>query len=97
MQLDSGKSISLPDIQIYAAGLMVWHLLLNSTSSWIHMKRTSFFSSVADEVTASRGLYGKATDSFSSYYIVVVFIDPLQGLYAILFGDTVDWFASPTT
>ena len=70
MQLDSGKSISLPDIQIYAAGLMVWHLLLNSTSSWIHMKRTSFFSSVADEVTASRGLYGKATDSFSSYYIV---------------------------
>ena len=25
----------------------------------------------------------------SSYYIVVVFIDPLQGLYAILFGDTV--------
>ena len=34
---------------------------------------------------------------FTSYYIVVVFIDPLQGLYAILFGDTVDWFASPTT
>ena len=25
------------------------------------------------------------------YYIVVVFIDLLQGLYAILFGDTVDW------
>ena len=25
----------------------------------------------------------------SSYYIVVVFIDPLQGLYAILFGNTV--------
>ena len=38
MQPDSGKSISLPDIQIYAAGLMVWHLLLNSTSSWIPMK-----------------------------------------------------------
>ena len=35
--------------------------------------------------------------SFSSYYIVVVFIDPLQGLYAILFGDTVDWFHFPTT
>ena len=33
----------------------------------------------------------------SSYYKVVVFIDPLQGLYAILFGDTVDWFFSPTT
>ena len=33
----------------------------------------------------------------SSYYIVVVFIDPLQGLYAILFGDTVDWFHFPTT
>ena len=33
----------------------------------------------------------------SSYYIVVVFIDPLQGLYAILFGDTVDWFHLPTT
>ena len=32
-----------------------------------------------------------------SYYIVVVFIDPLQGLYAILFGDTVDWFHLPTT
>ena len=97
MQPDSERFILLQDTQIYAAGLMVWHLLLNSTSSWIHMKRTSFFSSVADEVTASRGLYGKATDSFSSYYIVVVFIDPLQGLYAILFGDTVDWFASPTT
>ena len=26
----------------------------------------------------------------ASYYIVVVFIDPLQGLYAILSGDTVD-------
>ena len=25
----------------------------------------------------------------SSYYKVVVFIDPLQGLYAILLGDTV--------
>ena len=35
--------------------------------------------------------------SLSSYYIVVVFIDPLQGLYAILFGDTVDWFHFPTT
>ena len=33
----------------------------------------------------------------SSYYKVVVFIDPLQGLYAILFGDTVDWFSPPTT
>jgi len=33
----------------------------------------------------------------SSYYIVVVFIDPLQGLYAILYGDTVDWFQFPTT
>ena len=65
LEISSSASISLPDIQIYAAGLMVWHLLLNSTSSWIHMKRTSFFSSVADEVTASRGLYGKATDSFS--------------------------------
>ena len=48
MQPDSGKSISLPDIQIYAVGLMVWHLLLNSTSSWNHMKRTFFFSSVAE-------------------------------------------------
>ena len=36
-------------------------------------------------------------ESSSSYYIVVVFIDPLQGLYAILFGDTVDWFRFPTT
>ena len=50
MQPDSEKPISLPDIQIYVVGLMVWHLLLNSTSSWIHMKRTSFFSSVADEL-----------------------------------------------
>ena len=33
----------------------------------------------------------------SSYYKVVVFIVPLQGLYAILFGDTVDWFSPPTT
>mgnify|MGYP000302603874 CR=1 FL=1 len=32
----------------------------------IHMKRTFFFSSAAGAVTASRGLYGKATDSFSS-------------------------------
>ena len=29
------------------------------------MKRTSFFSSAAGAVTASRGLYGKAMDSFS--------------------------------
>ena len=33
----------------------------------------------------------------TSYYKVVVFIVPLQGLYAILFGDTVDWFSPPTT
>ena len=71
MQLDSGKSISLLDIQIYAAGLMVWHLLLNSTSSWIHMKRTSFFSSVADEVTASRGLYGKA---YPQPFVIRIFL-----------------------
>ena len=60
MQLDSEKSISLPDIQIYAAELMGWHPLLNLTSSWIHMKRTFSFSSVADAVTVSRDLYGKA-------------------------------------
>ncbi len=29
---------------------------------------------------------------FPSYYKVVVFIVPLQGLYAILFEDTVDCF-----
>ena len=34
---------------------------------------------------------------FPSYYKVVVIIDPLQGLYAILLGDTVDWYFSPTT
>ena len=33
----------------------------------------------------------------SSYYKVVVFIVPLQGLYAILFEDTVDWLTPPTT
>ena len=65
MQPDSERFILLQDTQIYAAGLMVWHLLLNSTSSWIHMKRTFFFSSAAGAVTASRGLYGKAMDSFS--------------------------------
>ena len=32
-----------------------------------------------------------------SYYKVVVFIVPLQGLYAILFGDTVDCLSPPTT
>lgn len=63
MQPDSERFILLQDTQIYAAGLMVWHLLLNSTSSWIHMKRTFFFSSAAGAVTASRGLYGKAMDS----------------------------------
>ena len=47
MQPDSERSILLQDTQIYAVGLMVWHLLLNSTSSWIHMKRTFFFSSAA--------------------------------------------------
>ena len=46
MQPDSERSILLQDTQIYAVGLMVWHLLLNSTSSWIHMKRTFFFSSL---------------------------------------------------
>ena len=65
MQPDSEKSISLPDIQIYAAGLMGWHPLLNSTSSWIHMKRTFSSSSAADAVTVSRNLYEKAMDSFS--------------------------------
>ena len=40
MQPDSERFILLQDTQIYAVGLMVWHLLLNSTSSWIHMKRT---------------------------------------------------------
>ena len=52
MQPDSERFILLQDTQIYAAGLMVWHLLLNSTSSWIHMKRTFFFSSAAGAVTA---------------------------------------------
>ena len=61
MQPDSERFSSLPDTQIYAGELMDWHLLLNSTSSWIRMKRTSFFSSVADAATASRGLYGKVT------------------------------------
>lgn len=64
MQLDSGKSISLSDIQIYAVGLMAQHLLLNSTSSLLHMKRTSVFSSEEDELTVLRGLYEKGTDSF---------------------------------
>ena len=41
--------------------------------------------------------YEETGDDYSSYYIVVVFIVPLQGLYAILFGDTVDWFHIPTT
>lgn len=71
MQLDSGKSISLLDIQIYAAGLMVWHLLLNSTSSWIHMKRIFFFSSAAGAVTASRGLYGKA---YPQAFVIRIFL-----------------------
>ena len=65
MQPDSERFSSLPDTQIYAGELMDWHLLLNSTSSWIRMKRTSFFSSVADAATASRGLYGKAMGSFA--------------------------------
>lgn len=30
----------------------------------------------------------------SSYYIVVVFIDPLQGLFAILVCNIKDWFIS---
>ncbi len=34
---------------------------------------------------------------FPLYYKVVEFIVPLQGLYAILFGDTVDWYIPPTT
>ena len=66
MQPDFERFILLPDTQIYAVGLMVWHLLLNSTSSWIHMKRTFFFSSAAGTVTASRGLYGK--DGFLLLY-----------------------------
>ena len=61
MQPDSERFILLQDTRIYAVGLMDWHLLLNSTSSWIHMKRTFFFSSVADVATASRGLYGKVS------------------------------------
>ena len=33
----------------------------------------------------------------SSYYKVVVFIVPLQGLYDILLEDTVDWCNVPAT
>ena len=55
MQPDSERSILLQDTQIYAVGLMVWHLLLNSASSWIPMKMTFFFSSAAGAVTALRG------------------------------------------
>ena len=55
MQPDSSGSISLPDTRIYAAGLMGWHPLSNSTSGWIHMKKTFSSSSAADAVTVSRG------------------------------------------
>ena len=71
MQPDSERSILLQDTQIYAVGLMVWHLLLNSTSSWIHMKRTFFFSSAAGAVTALRGLYGKA---YPQPFVIRIFL-----------------------
>lgn len=71
MQPDLQRFISLQDTPIYAVGLMVWHLLLNSTSSWIRMKRISFFSSVADEATASRGLYGK---NYPQPFVIRIFL-----------------------
>ena len=81
MQPDLERFILLPDTQIYAVGLMVWHLLLNSTSSWIHMKRTFFFSSAAGAVTASRGLYGK--DGFLLLYkrLEIVSRHPIQEVH----------------
>lgn len=54
------------------------------------------FSSITKEVLLGSFL-ASINIVTSSYYIVVVFIDPLQGLYAILFVDTVDWFTPPTT
>ena len=63
MQPDFERFILLQDTQIYVAESMDWHPLLSSTFSWIHMKRIFFFSSAADAVTVSRGLYGKVTVS----------------------------------
>lgn len=63
MQPDFETFILLQDTQIYVAESMDWHPLLSSTFSWIHMKRIFFFSSAADAVTVSRGLYGKVTVS----------------------------------
>ena len=61
----SGRFTLLPVIQICGAGSMGWHPLWNSTSSWSPMKRISSSCFAEDAVTASRGSYGKETDSFS--------------------------------
>lgn len=65
MQPDSKESISPQATLICGVGLMDWPLLLNSISSWILMKKIFFFYFAEDAVIASKGWYGKVTDSFS--------------------------------
>ena len=65
MQPDFKRFISLPAIQICGVELMAWLPLWNLTSNWIRMKKTFFFSSVADAATVSKVLYRKVTVFFS--------------------------------
>ena len=67
-------------------------------STWTASFRIRFKDLLTDTVPLSKSMSFQVRAKISpSYYKVVVFIDPLQGLYAILFGDTVDWFIPPTT
>ena len=76
------KLVTSRRFQKWCSSGVVSAFLLCKTIDFTGFFRTFRDTAVADE---KHSYHIKS----SSYYIVVVFIDPLQGLYAILFGDTV--------
>lgn len=47
----------------YGVGLMVWHLLLNFSLTWILFKSISYSCSAENAPIESKGSFGKAMDS----------------------------------
>lgn len=57
------KILLLQGIQTYGVGLMVWHLLLNFSLTWILFKSISYSCSAENAPIESKGSFGKAMDS----------------------------------
>ena len=64
MLLDLKKSLLPQGIQTYGVGLMVWHLLLNFSLTWILSKSISYSCSAENAPIESKGSFGKAMDSY---------------------------------